>query len=60
VHHFVERRAKLVPIGFGRGFVNGFAHKFLLPVVPAIFRPRDFGGGKMRTGVKPAGQAFAA
>ena len=40
--------------------LHRFAHKFFLPVAPAVFRSRDFRGGKMRAGVKPAGQRFAA
>ncbi|HEY1719585.1 MAG TPA: hypothetical protein VGH42_14995 [Verrucomicrobiae bacterium] len=69
VHGVVERQAKFFPIGFGRGlgrleacptFVSWFAHKFFLAVAAAVFSARDFCGGKMRAGVKPAGQSFAA
>ena len=60
MHGVVERGPDLFPIGVGRGFIDGFAHKFLLAVAAADFGAGNFRRRKMRAGIKPAGQVFPA
>jgi hypothetical protein len=58
VHDFVQHRAELFPVCFGRGVI-WFAHKLFLAVAAAVFRAHNFGGGKTRAGMEPAGESGA-